>query len=1157
MYMQSFMKQLALPNSIRRQMKQVGGGGGGTHSLGAHHFRLLSDDIGNNFRSPASEFTMTSPTSYAVEGEERKIPPQVLSSLLSFVPTPTLHSLQSGLESSTELRRVTVLFLSMEPPQVELGNVQESVNEMQTLALGLQREVIGNGGFVKELTLDDKGLVLVAGFGVPPCTWAQDTAVSACEAALAILDMLKALNRKCGIGLTTGDAFCGSVGNQVRAEYSMVGAVVNLAARLMAAAFKSSKGIFCDHPTCTDASKAIVFSKSKMLTVKGRDEPVITYRVKNVVTGSSSMRSGSSVYDTNISAADPNDSGNGSAWDSANANAHFLLSEPIDDTLTLEEEVQNRGIFGRMAELLDFADVVRAAVESSHPVKPEAAGCTGLFAQILCGKGQQQLASQHMNERDRQPSLVLVEGEVGIGKTVLLEAMGITTRKLFGDCMVLQATFGTRLAVQTGWHELLASLWSMVRGSERTKPEFQQVPLLLAVGEMAKVSSQLSSSGVTDQAHWNSVAQAQAKAIRLLLRALVRTHADSVVVLLLDGGAQLGGSGFDILDELLRPAPEDDSRGNELARIVITLSSRPLPLFSRHAVRLGRLTKLARRHFVLQGLNADALSRCVGGLDARFNDIQVTQLDHIAADFLVERSSGNPRMASYWMHYLVSEGMCEVKPDGLFWLIFPKLTGRSVTPPTSVWNAYTAINDLLPPKLLVTLRLCAVLGEVTAELLAWIAPPELGMQMSDWQMLLPALVEGGFLVERTRGLVLVRSASSGGGGGEGDGGERGGGLAYAEGGNLRGRRGTREVDNAHVASRDSLDGISSLLSYHALLQTLRGEQPDPRAKQESLLTFRSFVHQTVTHQGWGMQHRRKAHQRMQELAESVVLKLTSKTRAARDGGSPPPVYNERLLVACQAIRVHHMWMAEDVEGAEMAFAQARELFGANALRDYAVDKTLRVFGSKRLRPGVLGEAPAKSWRVLHSFLVPWIYGITQIHKHRSNRNLRVLRILMKMFMLFLRTRARRERQGGSEVASPEQVEVTDPLAMSTSSSMRMSMSFGAATRSGDITHMAKLSWAEVRGEDVEQVLTINCPEVTSVLVDIVAAVAAVDKEVEQGVTLLRVELAAKGLMPVNAAAEAQAQARSVYRVWLSERSGGPLGAEAKLRLEERLYPVCV
>ena len=54
------------------------------------------------------------------------------------------------------------------------------------------------------------------------------------------------LGMRCSIGVTTGDAYCGSVGNESRCEYAIVGDCVNLSARLMA---NANGRILCDADT--------------------------------------------------------------------------------------------------------------------------------------------------------------------------------------------------------------------------------------------------------------------------------------------------------------------------------------------------------------------------------------------------------------------------------------------------------------------------------------------------------------------------------------------------------------------------------------------------------------------------------------------------------------------------------------------------------------------------------------------------------------------------------------------------------------------------------------------------------------------------------------------------------------------------------------------
>jgi class 3 adenylate cyclase len=65
--------------------------------------------------------------------------------------------------------------------------------------------------------IDDKGSVLIAGFGLPPFSH-EDDANRAVETALEIHARLSELNTACSIGVTTGRAFCGDVGTSQRRE---------------------------------------------------------------------------------------------------------------------------------------------------------------------------------------------------------------------------------------------------------------------------------------------------------------------------------------------------------------------------------------------------------------------------------------------------------------------------------------------------------------------------------------------------------------------------------------------------------------------------------------------------------------------------------------------------------------------------------------------------------------------------------------------------------------------------------------------------------------------------------------------------------------------------------------------------------------------------
>jgi hypothetical protein len=102
----------------------------------------------------------------------------------------------------------------------------------------MQKALYQFEGSISRLQIDDKGTVLKAAFGLPPLFHENDPA-RAVLAALHIEEGLAAAEIECTIGITTGNIFCGMVGNDRRCEYTTVGAEVNMAARLMMQARKS------------------------------------------------------------------------------------------------------------------------------------------------------------------------------------------------------------------------------------------------------------------------------------------------------------------------------------------------------------------------------------------------------------------------------------------------------------------------------------------------------------------------------------------------------------------------------------------------------------------------------------------------------------------------------------------------------------------------------------------------------------------------------------------------------------------------------------------------------------------------------------------------------------------------------------------------------
>ncbi len=210
--------------------------------------------------------------------EPLDVPPELEPALRVFIPGAVLTRMTATQGAwLAELRLVTVLFVSlpmMDDPTTPLETVQEMVQQLQTAIYHYE-------GSVNKLSVDEKGATLIAAFGLPPLTH-EDDPTRGIQAALAIQERLHDMRMWSAIGVTTGRAFCGEIGNVQRREYTIIGDVVNLAARLMQAATllesTAAPVILCDATTYHAAQLRLIFETLPPITVKGKTEPVPIYR---------------------------------------------------------------------------------------------------------------------------------------------------------------------------------------------------------------------------------------------------------------------------------------------------------------------------------------------------------------------------------------------------------------------------------------------------------------------------------------------------------------------------------------------------------------------------------------------------------------------------------------------------------------------------------------------------------------------------------------------------------------------------------------------------------------------------------------------------------------------------------------------------------------
>src|SRR6185436_3598395 len=209
------------------------------------------------------------------------VPLDADAALRAYIPGAILARVTAGQTAwLAELRRVTVMFVHL--PNL---NHTTSLAQAQNVIRVLQKTLYHYEGSVDKLSVDEKGVSLVAAFGLPPLAH-EDDATRAVQASLTMQAELRKLGWPSAIGVSTGRAFCGSVGNERRREYTMIGDAVNLAARLMQAA---AGGILCDAVTYQAAQTELAFDSLPAITVKGKAEPIAIYHPHAETTAASRL----------------------------------------------------------------------------------------------------------------------------------------------------------------------------------------------------------------------------------------------------------------------------------------------------------------------------------------------------------------------------------------------------------------------------------------------------------------------------------------------------------------------------------------------------------------------------------------------------------------------------------------------------------------------------------------------------------------------------------------------------------------------------------------------------------------------------------------------------------------------------------------------------
>lgn len=174
-----------------------------------------------------------------------------------------------GLAVPAEFRDIACCFLSFD---------DHSLAQMHTLAQRTLDLATSYGGYVNKIDFGDKGGIIVVLFGAPIAY--ENNLARAADFLLALQQAPDRHLAKWRAGVTTGLVYAGYIGAARRGEYTAIGDVVNLAARLMAAA---PWGVVWLGPVAAEVLRARGYQieEAGRRTFKGKQAPVIV----NVLVG--------------------------------------------------------------------------------------------------------------------------------------------------------------------------------------------------------------------------------------------------------------------------------------------------------------------------------------------------------------------------------------------------------------------------------------------------------------------------------------------------------------------------------------------------------------------------------------------------------------------------------------------------------------------------------------------------------------------------------------------------------------------------------------------------------------------------------------------------------------------------------------------------------
>jgi adenylate cyclase len=243
---------------------------------------------------PATDFRAVKqaspPTSYQAFIEWPKLEPAALHRLVAagalFIPPALRERLQAAHhEFVAEHRPVTSLFVQFEGIDFEDPNAGNLLQLYYDWTSQIVARYAAENGRVNRILTGDKGNQLHIFFGAPLAPDAPDQAV---RCALALQRAKPAFINRQKIGVAAGKVFACPLGSQERREYTIVGDVVNLSARLTQIC--PDGAVLITEATAARVKQLISLEALEPVTLKGKHEPVTLYRAIGEQTATAQLK---------------------------------------------------------------------------------------------------------------------------------------------------------------------------------------------------------------------------------------------------------------------------------------------------------------------------------------------------------------------------------------------------------------------------------------------------------------------------------------------------------------------------------------------------------------------------------------------------------------------------------------------------------------------------------------------------------------------------------------------------------------------------------------------------------------------------------------------------------------------------------------------------